>query len=60
MDITVLDAQNLEIISRKFVAGTDPPKSIRYRQSAPKSQTGTVGMTIEEAFKSMSDDANKF
>jgi hypothetical protein len=58
MDITVLDAQNLEIISRKFVAGTDPPKSIRYRQSAPKSQTGSVGMTIEEAFKSMAIDTS--
>lgn len=60
MDITVIDAQNLEIISRKFVPGNDPPISIRYRKHSPKSERGSVGMTIEDAFKSMAEDANKF
>jgi hypothetical protein len=58
MDITILDAKTLEIISRKFVPGNDPPKSIRYRRHAPKSETGSVGMTIEEAFKSMAIDTS--
>jgi hypothetical protein len=56
MEITILDPHNLKVIARKYVIGEAPPNSIRYSGSAPETESGGVGKSLEDVLMEMSEE----